>query len=546
MMILQKNRSVNNYFEIHGIDTGDVLQIEMLKNNSFRYIADCHFREIDNELLLLYKLDGLCTLLKITQKGSCQVREIMLFLFSLSECLKEMQGYMLSPDSLILDLGYILYDPRRGHYLFMLAPGADKGFTEQFKTVMEDLLKVMDHSEQDYVMFIYDFFAGNVLRDNFTADIFIATMDQIAYEWSFPSAEYYLTAGTGTGTGTCVARANEGIYPDSGAVYGYSRVTDSNTVGGVNDRMQGVDNIYGRTNATGGANDRMMDSGAVYGLRSDTDLAGERMKSSGSAAYGRLHTVDRVNDSVMGAGTAREQTPVASGVNDRMMDSAAVQGCVAGDVIPGNPDRFRRSVPYIAGGVIIIVGAVTSIIFGLSAVRIFFIVLLVYMAVLVNHVLKKKEDVRLEEDMKNYSSYSGESEPDVTQESRVIYSSGIKVHDKEKDPVRDSAFTAQQLAGSPVTKLVPVDVSLLSADNQIILSGERVTVGRTSGAADYCLAVPGISRIHAELIRKDDFYMVNDLNSTNGTYVNFIRISEPVRLCYGDIVSFAAVDFYCM
>lgn len=521
MMILQKNRSVNNYFEIHGIDTGDVLQIEMLKNNSFRYIADCHFREIDNELLLLYKLDGLCTLLKITQKGSCQVREIMLFLFSLSECLKEMQGYMLSPDSLILDLGYILYDPRRGHYLFMLAPGADKGFTEQFKTVMEDLLKVMDHSEQDYVMFIYDFFAGNVLRDNFTADIFIATMDQIAYEWSFPSAEYYLTGGTGTGTGTGVARANEGIYPDSGA---------------------------------------------VYGLQSDTDLAGERVKSSGSAAYGRLHTVDRVNDSVMGdgtaqgrtpvaggvndsvmgAGTARGWTPVASGANDRMADSDVVQGCVAGDVSPGNPDRFRRSVPYIAGGVIIIAGAVTSIIFGLSAVRIFFIVLLVYMAVLVNHVLKKKEDVRLEEDMKNYSSYSGGSESDVTQESRVIYSSGIKEHDKEKDPVRDSAFTAQQLAESPVTKLVPVDVSLLSADNQIILSGERVTVGRTSGAADYCLAVPGISRIHAELIRKDDFYMVNDLNSTNGTYVNFIRISEPVRLCYGDIVSFAAVDFYCM
>ena len=82
--------------------------------------------------------------------------------------------------------------------------------------------------------------------------------------------------------------------------------------------------------------------------------------------------------------------------------------------------------------------------------------------------------------------------------------------------------------------------------NQIFLLGDRLTVGRASAEADYCLAVPGISRVHAELIKNGNSYMVNDLNSTNGTYVNSVRIMEPTRLCYGDVLSFATVDFYCM
>ena len=73
MMILQKNRSVNNYFEIHGIDREDILQIEMLRNNSFRYIADCRFREIDNEIIMLCKLDGMSTLFSMINRGSLQV-----------------------------------------------------------------------------------------------------------------------------------------------------------------------------------------------------------------------------------------------------------------------------------------------------------------------------------------------------------------------------------------------------------------------------------------------------------------------------------------
>ena len=105
---------------------------------------------------------------------------------------------------------------------------------------------------------------------------------------------------------------------------------------------------------------------------------------------------------------------------------------------------------------------------------------------------------------------------------------------------------AQQAVEEKVKRLVPVDLSLIGMEGQILLTGDRLVVGRTSEVVDYCLAVPGISRRHAEIVRNGSGYYINDLNSTNGTYVNSVRITAPTWLNYGDIVSFATVDFYCM
>ncbi|BFM73731.1 FHA domain protein [Acinetobacter baumannii] len=67
-------------------------------------------------------------------------------------------------------------------------------------------------------------------------------------------------------------------------------------------------------------------------------------------------------------------------------------------------------------------------------------------------------------------------------------------------------------------------------------------VGRHQDA-DLLLQAAEISRRHAALLLKDQALWVQDLNSSNGTFVNDIRIEQEKQLHDGDIVQFASLKF---
>jgi pSer/pThr/pTyr-binding forkhead associated (FHA) protein len=65
---------------------------------------------------------------------------------------------------------------------------------------------------------------------------------------------------------------------------------------------------------------------------------------------------------------------------------------------------------------------------------------------------------------------------------------------------------------------------------------------------DYCLNVPGISRVHAQIEKSDSQVMLMDVGSTNGTYVNGRRLpaNQKEEIHHGDVVSFAGEEYYCL
>ena len=75
------------------------------------------------------------------------------------------------------------------------------------------------------------------------------------------------------------------------------------------------------------------------------------------------------------------------------------------------------------------------------------------------------------------------------------------------------------------------------------LAHDRTLIGRL----DEChirVPVAGMSRRHCEIVIDGGSVVINDLGSSNGTYVNQERVAGSQPLCAGDLISFGGLVFY--
>ena len=97
------------------------------------------------------------------------------------------------------------------------------------------------------------------------------------------------------------------------------------------------------------------------------------------------------------------------------------------------------------------------------------------------------------------------------------------VHDK------DQTHRAMLLSLSP------------GSQNSFPLTGEKLICGRAANA-DIQLNDEKASRYHASILSVHNFYYIQDMNSTNGTFLNGARITS-MRLAHGDIIKLGDTEF---
>lgn len=95
-------------------------------------------------------------------------------------------------------------------------------------------------------------------------------------------------------------------------------------------------------------------------------------------------------------------------------------------------------------------------------------------------------------------------------------------------PVTDGSFGPERL----------VVVSPEAMKGHEFPVGHEMTVGRAGGCAILLPADTFVSQLHARLFRRDGDIFVEDLGSTNGTFLNGKKVSAPVSVRKGDRIQF--------
>lgn len=94
----------------------------------------------------------------------------------------------------------------------------------------------------------------------------------------------------------------------------------------------------------------------------------------------------------------------------------------------------------------------------------------------------------------------------------------------------------------PVGKLVYQGVN---SCEDILIKGENFLIGKNREQVDGIISAEGVSRLHARITREDNTFFIEDLNSTNGTYLNDkeLEYHEPQELKPDDRIRFGVEEY---
>jgi pSer/pThr/pTyr-binding forkhead associated (FHA) protein len=76
----------------------------------------------------------------------------------------------------------------------------------------------------------------------------------------------------------------------------------------------------------------------------------------------------------------------------------------------------------------------------------------------------------------------------------------------------------------------------------VTFKSSEINIGRDP-ACDYVLSDPTVSSRHARMVYLQEQWWVEDLNSTNGTYLNDQSLDQPTVITHGDRVQFGQIEF---
>lgn len=118
-----------------------------------------------------------------------------------------------------------------------------------------------------------------------------------------------------------------------------------------------------------------------------------------------------------------------------------------------------------------------------------------------------------------------------------------KVCEADRITIGPNAPLAWPIAGDTGGSALDSPDTNSPAGSALKFRAETLVLGRDPALCDHVLTSPLVSARHSRITRRGSAYIIEDLGSTNGTLVNGLRISGPVRVGPTDLIAIGSCTF---
>ena len=537
----------------------DDYEVKMLMLNTPEYFLHITMNYIDEKNSIYYDISSKQQLSKLFEYGKVTMEDVKSLFDNISRMVRVVDEYMLNLDRVILNPQDIYVSLSDKKYSFMYSPVAgEKDFYDKMRSLFEYILERFDHSvKKSSLVKFYEIYQRILVRD-YTPDKLMEFFDD----------------------------ENEGIHI----------INEEDLTDGRADNAYGEDNAYGRDRAYGEDNANGKNNDYV-----------EDINYAGNNNYAKNKTYIRNNNRVKGKAYTKDNDSIIDKIydrNDNYNNNNNFEGTVIKDVMPeiintDKPDKRSKKTTFIIKAVatVLVLNAIVSMFFksyavikiGTTASIICIIVGLAifYITDKAAKVIGEliNEDKVTEDELIPYRlhNYGNKTENGIAEDkaSEAQVNTGLdneygkqkdnneydnivmaKVIDEEEEQPAQYGNTMLLSDYLNMLKDNKLTLKITDTDSEIPLYVKKAdgyeavteklepdnypcTIGSLEESSDIYIASPIISKMHACIIKDEDKVYIEDMNSTNGTFINGERIAMHNKMCLsdGDALRIASYEF---
>lgn len=490
----------------------DDYEVKMLMFNMPEHFLAITMNEIDGRNCIYYDISSKQQLSKLFEYGKVTMEEVKTMFNNISEMVRVVDEYMLDLDRVILKPQHIYVSLANKKYSFMYSPIAgNSDFYDNMRSLFEYILERFDHSvEKSSLVRFYEIYQRILVRDYTPRNLmsFFENDDNTQIDIEDDDNEhvgktYHDAVQTWNGKINRMKSESEAVdYGKDRTTKDITCKTDENSLN--NGKI--IKDVLPETAEDNKSNKSSKSSKkAVFVMKA---VAAVILLNAFLSMFLKTYAVVKLN-------------------------TAASVICIIAGIL----------IFYVSGKVADIIGKIAS-------------------------EDKVTEDELIPYRMHNNTDKSYERKPEAEHEymedaEKTSYSSMVTAR-VMKDEEEQEIKVSHTMLLSDYLKMLKdnkLTLSLLdNKDNRLYMKNEEAyeqpleniepvkypcTIGSLEGSADIFIDSPVISKMHACLLKEDDKFYIEDMNSTNGTYINDERIAmhSKTRIADGDILRVAAYNF---
>lgn len=154
---------------------GSEYQIRMLLLNQIPGLLPCNMRIMDGMSSFYYEITSRQPLTRIYEVSQMKREDIASLITGIRKGINGMKSYLLNPDHLVLEPDYIYMEPETREIWLCCLPFYEGQITEGFRILAEFVLKHLDHSDSEAVVWGYEIYS-EASKENYSLDTILQSV----------------------------------------------------------------------------------------------------------------------------------------------------------------------------------------------------------------------------------------------------------------------------------------------------------------------------------------------------------------------------------